>query len=89
MNFLTSTTESDIDAAIAQIDSNCGWPNAYTNTWAEKRQAYQQNIWFFKNPSPNGYMDEYESFAREEMMDGVVNVTESDGNSNWFPPDDI
>ena len=88
MNFLMSTTESDIDDAIAQIDSNCGWPNEYSTTWATKRKAYQQDIWYFKNPPVDGYTDEHESFTRIEMMDGVVNVTESDGDSSWYPPED-
>ncbi len=32
-----SATEGDVDTAISQIDTNCGWPDgAGTDQWAEK-----------------------------------------------------
>ncbi|MEB3150910.1 MAG: hypothetical protein VKL60_18070 [Sphaerospermopsis sp.] len=87
MKFLYSTNEVIANAALAQINSNCGWPNQYTESWANVQKAYEQEIYFFRKPPSGGYMNSHESFTREEMLNGVVDMEESNGSPDWFPPD--
>lgn len=86
MKYLMSENESDAFAALNKINTNCGFPNEDAQTWANFMKAYEQDIWFFSNPPPEGYEGQHHQFTYDQMIDGVVNVTESDGDSSWFPP---
>lgn len=88
MKFLMAYNEPDVQAAIDQINSNCGWPDENTTTWAKVRKSYSDEIWFFVKPPIEGYKDQWKSFTQEQMISGIINVEESDGDSSWFPPSD-
>ena len=75
-----------VSAAVAQVDSNCGFPNACTQTWAIPQQAYQQDFWFAIEPFINGYLTPCGSWTQEQMIAGVTNVQIEPSQSNWFPP---
>lgn len=79
-------TESEIIAANAQINSNCGFPNGCTQTWAVPTQAYEQDFWFILMPPPDGYMTNCGSWTQEEMIAGVIDVEEQQAQPNWWPP---
>lgn len=84
--YLMADNEIDAVNALNKINENCNFPDACTQNWANLQQAYEQDIWFFFGPPDNGYKSECTCITRDQMMDGVVNVTESDGDSSWFPP---
>lgn len=86
MKFLMADNQLDVANAISQINQNCGWPDSYTETWDSVHQAYEQDIWYLGNPSPNGYIGGGKVFTNSQMMAGVENVTPTDSNSSWFPP---
>lgn len=86
--YLMADNQDDAVTALKKINENCGFPNPCAQTWSDLSQAYQQNIWFFVNPPDYGYQSACGLFTRDEMMSGVVNVTESNGDSSWFPPAD-
>jgi hypothetical protein len=88
MKFLMADNVTDIQNAIDQINANCGWPDQYVDTWDVIEQAYNQDIWFFSNPKPEGYTNIIKSFTYEEMMADVVNVTTTNGDSSWWPPEE-
>lgn len=79
-------TEVEITAAIVQINSNCGFPDGYCQSWGVPTQAYEQDFWFVMMPSPNGYMEPTRSFTQEQMIIGVENVTQEESQRNWWPP---
>lgn len=82
-------TQNDVEAANAQINSNCGFPNPCTENWAVPQQAYSQDFWFILMPPPEGYMTKCGSFSQDEMIAGVSGVSEQQGQSNWWPPTPI
>ncbi len=86
MMYLMSDNESDANNALNQINFNCGFPNDDAATWSRVLKAYEQNIWFLDNVPPEGYRGQTEIFTYAQMMMGVTNVTESDGDSSWFSP---
>jgi hypothetical protein len=86
LTYLMAVNESDVITALNKINENCNFPDSCTQSWSDVQKAYEQDIWFFFNVPENGYTSACASFTREQMMDGVVNVTESDGDSSWFPP---
>lgn len=88
MKWLMAYNEQDVSDAVSQINMNCSWPDAYTETWDNVRQAYEQDIWFIANPSPDGYIGGGKVFTYDQMMAKVINVTPSDGDSSWFPPEE-
>jgi len=80
-------TENDITIANSQINSNCGLPFGGTSTWAISQQAYLQNFWFIPMPNPNGWTREDGTyFTQDQMISNVINVTEQESQSNWWPP---
>lgn len=86
-NWFYTGTQADVVAANAQINSNCGFPNSYTQTWAIPQQAYQQAFWFIMMPPPEGYTQPNGvTITQAEMIAGVINVTQQQSQSNWWPP---
>lgn len=86
-NWFYIGTQADVVAANAQINSNCGFPNSYAQTWAFPQQAYQQSFWFIMMPPPEGYTEPNGNIITQaQMVAGVVNVTEQQSQSNWWPP---
>lgn len=83
--FFTGTFE-EVTAANAQINANCGFPDEYTDNWANPQQAYEQDFWFILMPPPEGYRDPVNSWTQEQMIAGVVNVIPQESQSNWWPP---
>jgi hypothetical protein len=84
--FYTGTLDN-INAAIAQINSNCGFPDGYTETWATPKQNYTTpSVYFFIMPPPEGYMTPMGSWTQAQMIAGVVNVTEEQSQPDWWPP---
>jgi len=78
---------TDVNVAIAQINTNCGFPDGYTTTWATATQNYTTpTVYFFLKPPPDGYMTPNGSWTQAQMVNGVVNVTEAQSNSSWWPP---
>lgn len=88
MKFLMAYDSDTVNVAIAQINLNCSWPDSYTETWDTLHQAYEQEIWYIGNPSPDGYIGGGKVFTYDEMMAGVEGMTPSDGDSSWWPPAD-
>ena len=85
-NTFYTGTETQINTAISQINSNCGFPNANTTTWAIAQEAYDQTFWFCEMPPPQGYMDGVGSWTQDQMTSGVTGVTQQQGQNNWWPP---
>lgn len=83
--FYTGTLDQ-VNAAIEQINANCGFPDACSYTWAVPRQAYEQDFYFIQMPPPEGYMSGCGSWTQEQMIAGVVNVEPRQSNSSWWPP---
>lgn len=81
-------TQSEVTAANDQIDSNCGFPDGYTNTWDIPVQAYEQDFWFIRKPPVAGYKEPTRSFTQAQMIAGVTNVTEEESQPDWWPPVD-
>lgn len=81
----TGTVE-EVSNANEQINTNCGFPDTDTETWAIPQQAYQQDFWFIPMPPPEGYKNSVGSWTQSEMISNVVNVTEQEAQSNWWPP---
>lgn len=83
-------SQSDVNGAIAQINTNCGFPDGYSLTWAYATQAYQQPTFYFCTAPPSaGYMEggpPYHSFTQAEMTAGVINVSLQPWNASWLPP---
>lgn len=81
----------NINAAIAQINSNCGFPDEYTETWAVPTQNYTTpTVYFFLKPPPKGYMEPNgNSWTQEEMIFGVINVIEAESQPDWWPPNPV
>jgi hypothetical protein len=80
-------SESDVIAANTQINSNCGFPDAYTQTWAIPTQNYTDpTTWFILMPPPEGYMNGVVTLTQSQMINSVVNVTQAESQSNWWPP---
>lgn len=87
MGFLCYTgTEEQVTAANSQINTNCGFPDGYTDTWDIPTQAYNQDFWFIKKPPVDGYKEPSIMFSQAEMIAGVTNVTEQTSDDNWWPP---
>ena len=81
VKYCEAQTEQAADAAIAKIDSNCGFGEGEsTTTWAEKRQTLQ-NTWVFIAPAQSGS----HGFRYQDMMTGVAGVDVVDYNDDWFP----
>lgn len=81
-------SEIDIILALEQINSNCGFPDAFSQTWAEIEKAWEQDFWFFQVPPPWGYTEVGaggRSFTQEEMIFGVINVAMEPSQPNWWP----
>jgi hypothetical protein len=85
-NVYFTGSESAVNAANAQINANCGFPDACTQGWAVPMQAYEQDFWFILMPPPDGYMTKCGSWTQDEMIAGVTGVVEQQGQSNWWPP---
>jgi hypothetical protein len=81
-----SGTQADVAAALAQINTNSGFPDADTKTWDNVTQAYQQDFWFISQPPESGYKSSVKTLTQETMIAGVVNVTLGPATSNWWPP---
>ncbi len=79
-------TQGQVIGANAQIDTNCGFPNANTYTWAIPQQAYNQDFWFISMPPLEGFKDGIGSWTQDQMMANVVNVSQEESQSNWWPP---
>lgn len=79
-------TQEDVTSANAQINSNCGFPDSYTQTWDTPTQAYEQDFWFILMPPPWGYNNGVGSWTQEQMINGIQNVNIEEGQSNWWPP---
>lgn len=75
-------TELQVNIANSQIGSNCEMPSGGTQIWAIPAQAYEQNFWFIKMPPSIGW----KGFTQEQMMANVIDVTQEDSQSNWWPP---
>lgn len=85
-NWFYTGSEAAIQAANTQINANCGFPNACTQTWAIPQQAYEQDFWFILVPPPQGYMTNCGSWSQAQMIAGVTGVVEQQSQSNWWPP---
>ena len=81
-------TEEQVSVAVEQINSNCGFPDGYTETWDTPRQAYEQDFWFIIMPPAEGYKEPTRSFTQEQMIAGVTNVQEQESQPDWWPPID-
>lgn len=88
MSLYYSGTQTAINTAITQINSNCGFPDASgTITWAIARQAYNDNLlYFFLQPPAEGYKNASGQWTQAEMINGVTGVTLSPPDPNWWPP---
>lgn len=84
-NTFYTGSEEDVSAAVEQINSNCGFPDGYCETWGNPRQAYQQDFWFVLMPPPEGYVEPSRSFSQEEMIENVVNVDQEQSSPDWWP----
>lgn len=81
-------SEEEIQVANAQIDSNCGFPDGVTQTWAVSQKAYEQDFWFILMPPPGGYMNAVGAWSQAQMIDGVTDVAEQESQPDWWPPQD-
>jgi len=74
--WLTFTSETDGNNAIALININMGLPNAHTTTWANLLHcANDAAKWAFQKPA-------------NEYMTGVVNYTEEPFDPGWNPSEE-
>lgn len=87
-NLYYTGTQNNIDIANAQISSNLGLPFRGTQIWAILQSSYSNaDLWFFLMPLENGWTREDGThFSQSEMVQGVVNVTIQESQSNWWPP---
>jgi len=86
-NMYYTGIQEDVEIANNQIGSNCGLPFGGTNAWAVPTLAYEQDFWFIPMPSPSGWTREDGThFTQSEMINGVTNVEEEEGQPNWWPP---
>lgn len=74
---LTFTTEAAAITALQQINSNCGFPPNGADTWDVIQKAYNQELWFFTKPKPDGCKNGFVNLTYEQMMVGVVDYSES------------
>ena len=88
MKFLMANNPTTISNAITQINSNCGWPDQYVDTWDVLQQAFEQDIWFLSSPSQEGYTGLEKHFTYAQMMENVADVTPTNGDSSWWPPEE-
>lgn len=86
MNLYYTGTQENVQKALNQINKNCNFPTAGVKTWDTPMEAYQQNFWFIKMPPPQGYKNEIVSYTQEQMILGVVEVTEHEFSKSWLPP---
>jgi hypothetical protein len=75
-------SQTDVIAANAQIEANCGIPCPGTSSWDIPRQGYEQDFWFITMPPASGWNE----FSQDQMMHDVVDVSEAMSQSSWFPP---
>lgn len=81
---LVSVNESDVVAANHQIEVNSGipTPDGKTLRWDIPRKPITgDNFWFIAMPPPKGW----NQYTQEQMMNGVVNVTQQQYNPSWDP----
>ncbi len=74
-------TETEVIAANAQIESNCGIPCEGTDNWDIPTQAFEQDFWFITMPPLEGW----NNYLQEQMMQGVVDVLQMEFEPNWRP----
>lgn len=81
-------SQAEIVSANTQISSNLGLPFRETTAWAVPENNYTDNTqWFFMMPPAEGWTREDGTFfTQDQMMNGVVNVTQAESQPNWFPP---
>jgi len=81
-------SQSDVIVANTQINTNCGFPRNGTTTWDTPVAAFQPNsFWYILMPPPSGYIfPDGTTIPQSTMINGVVNVTQQQSNSSWFPP---
>ena len=86
MTYLINTNQSICQAAADQIAVNCQLPTETTACWAIPTHAHDESCWFIPCPPNSGWTtDQGVTFTREQMLDGVVEMTEDEGQSSWFP----
>jgi hypothetical protein len=81
---LTSVNQADVVAANAQIQSNSGipTPDGKTVRWDIPRKPLTgDNFWFIAMPPAKGW----NQYTQEQMMQGVVNVTQTPYQPSWDP----
>jgi hypothetical protein len=75
--YYTSTIEQNVINANVQIAAN-----ASIDQWAYVKKAYNQNLWFIRQPPIEGW----NGYTQEQMIAGVVDVDLQPYNQNWFEP---
>lgn len=59
-------TQAEITTALNKIDSNCGFPNANAQRWAEAKPTANDGEYYAEAP-----IDGYNGFTAEQMLSGV------------------
>jgi len=84
--YLGSAIEANVDTAMAQIDTNCGWPDgAGTDQWADKQEqtlvSDSSTVYIFDRAGENGS----HGFTRATMEASVTGMTEYDDTEIDWP----
>ncbi len=65
---------------------NLGLPKDGTIKWAIVQKAVNENLWFFKKPLPEGYINSAgEHFTQAQMIAGLEDCQEMERQDFWFP----
>jgi hypothetical protein len=86
-NLFFTGSEGAIIAANDQINTNCGFPDGVTSTWAIPMQAWEQDFWFIQMPPASGYNNGINSWTQAQMIDGIEDVNIEESQPNWWPPE--
>lgn len=84
--YYTSPSLALLTVALNQINSNCGFPNAQAQTWAEITQSYNQLFYFFIQPPPWGMrFQNGTTYTQAVMINGVTQVDVRQSSPDWWP----
>lgn len=84
-NMFYTGSQVGVEAAVSQINSNCGFPDGYSQTWAIPQKAFGQLFWFFQMPPPEGYTEPSKKITQAEMIQGVIGVIATPSIITWWP----
>lgn len=82
--YLTYTSQAIAVIECNLITLNCELPIPGTEVWDTPIKAINENLWFFRKPSPEGWItSQGNHYTQEQMMLGVTQGIEQEFNKDW------